>query len=419
MFKLNRRVNTLRHVLQAPPVPQQFLKLSLEELKQQFDKTSDIINSIVALLIGFCFYSALALSSLPDTRLLSTTPTTPELQVPFVQGRISFLVFLLIGPLTLLLLSLYVHIYVEHWWGLLRLQIQRAADAGLQPPLLLHPPLFFNLPYKIASVTSVFVLYLLVPLILLFFCYEALKLPQTPSKRYGLIGFLTSLIKGGPLHSLSPVSFAIPLTSIAIVSSVFLLGRRVIEPNAQDWKRTASAYRYSFALIASLGSGLLIIALVMPQYLRKVPLNLSQADLKGQNLSYLDLTEAMLWNANLQGANLIGANLNGAYLQRSNLSGVSASLTQLRGADLSYANFTNADLTKADLCATDSVGARFDGATLADVHWEYANLTGSSFSETDMVGVSSTSSACLKESEVVAGQKCCGTRCLKRCLNKH
>jgi hypothetical protein len=416
MFALNQ-LKLWRQMLQAAPIPRQILALPPEDLKQQFEKTSDIINSLVALLIGFCFFCALALSG-PDTKLLSPEPS---IQLPFVQGAITFQLFLLIAPFTLFILSVYVHIYVGHWWSLLRAQTQQALDAGLQPPPMWHPPLIFNLPTRLASATSVFVLYFLVPLTLLFFCYEALKLPQTASKRFGVIGFLSSLINGGPLHSLSPASCVIPPSSFAAICFGFLLGRRVVEPHAHDWKRTASAYRYLFPFIALVSFSLLVIALVWPQHLWKFRLNLNNANLRDHNLSFLDLTNATMWNADLQGANLSQANLNGAFLDRSDLR--SATLTQaslerawlretrLQGADLSGADFTKAYLTYSNLCATNSVRARFDQARLAGAHWEFADLIDASFK--GAVGLTLTRSACLKDSTVVGN--CCGIRCLKEC----
>jgi Pentapeptide repeats (8 copies) len=404
-------------MLQAAPIPQQFLTLPPEDLKQQFEKTSDIINSLVTLIIGFCFFCALALSG-PDTKLLSTDPS---IQLPFVQGEITFQFFLVIAPFALLILSVYVHIYVGYWWRLLRAQTQQALDAGLQPPPIWHPPLIFNLPTRLASATSVLVLYLVVPLTLLFFCYEALKLPQTPSERFGVIGFLSSLIKGGPRHSLSPASCVIPPSSFAAICFGFLLGRRVVEPHAHDWKRTASAYRNLFPFIALGVFSLLVIALVWPRYLWKFPLNLNNADLRVHDLSFLDLTYATMWNANLQGANLRKANLNGAYLDLSDLRSATLAQasfegaylrgTRLQGADLSDADFTNAYLTNSNLCATNSVRARFDQAKLAGAHWEYADLIDVSFKDVD--GLTLTPSACLKDRAVVG--KCCGIRCLKDC----
>lgn len=418
MFTLNRLNSRLTQLLQPGPLPQQVLTLSQEDLKEQFEKTSDIINSMVALLVGFCFFCGLALSG-PDTKLLSADPS---IQLPFVQGLVSFQVFLLIAPITLAILLLYLHIYVGHWRHLLRVETQQALHAGLEAPPMWQPPLIFNLPTRMASVTSIFVLYFVGPLTLFFFCYEALKVPQTASLRYGLIGFFTSFIKG-PRHSISPASCVFPIGMAATVLFGFLLGRRVVEPNANDWRLSEVIYRCSLVFI-TLGAFILgVVALFFPFVLPKFSLNLTNADLHSRNLSSLDLSGAMLWNANLQGANLSNANLDSAYLVSSDLSGAavksaSAKGAQLQGADLSGADFTNTNLTGADLCATNLARVRFDRATLDDVHWRYADLANTAMPASALASlklIRSGEAPCFKDSGVVAGEKCCGTDCSWNC----
>lgn len=190
MFTLNQFKSIW--LLQAGPIPPQILKLSANELKQQFEKTSDIINGAVALLIGFCFFSALTLSG-PDSNLLGTAP---PIQLPLFQVQTSFQLFLFVGPVTLIALSIYVHIYIEHWWNLLRVRSQQERDAGHQASPMLHPPLFFNLPTRSASVVSVFVLYGACPLTLLFFLYRSFETAADTFKTARFFWFLYFAYKG-------------------------------------------------------------------------------------------------------------------------------------------------------------------------------------------------------------------------------
>lgn len=418
MFTLYRLNSKLSQVLQPGPLSKQVLTLSPEELKDQFEKTSDIINSTVFVLVGFCFFCALALSG-PDTKLLSADPS---IQLPFVQGLISFQVFLIIAPLTLAVLLLYVHIYVGHWWHLIRVETEQAVRAGIEAPPMWKPPLIFNLPSRLASVMSLFVLYLVGPLTLLFFYYEALKVPQTPSLRYGLVGFASSLIKG-PRHSLSPASCVIPISMAAIILFGVLIGRRVIEPHAHEWKWTEVTYRCSFAVITLSALFIAAIALLLPGLLPKFPLNLTNADLHSHNLSALDLSGAMMWNADLQGANLNNSKLDGAYLVSANLSGAtvkSASVkdARLQGADLSGADLTNTNLTNANLCATNLMRVQLERATLADVNWKYADLGGTALTDasvTTLKTIRSDEAPCFKDDGATYGKKCCGTDCSWMC----
>ncbi len=418
MLTLNRLSSKFSQVLQPEPLPQEVLTLSREDLKDQFEKTSDIINSTVLVLVSFCLFCALALSA-PDTKLLSADPS---IQLPFLQGLVSFQVFLIIAPLTLAVLLLYVHIYVGHWWHLLRVETQQAVRARIEVPPMSKPPLIFNLPTRLASVTSVFVLYLIGPLTLLFFCYEALKVPQTPSLRYGLVGFASSLIKG-PRHSLSPASCVIPISMAATILFDVLIGRRVVEPHAHEWKWTEVTYRCSFVVVTLSAFIVAAIALLFPGLLPKFSLNLTNADLHSHNLSSLDLSGAMLWNANLEGANLSNSNLDGAYLVSSILSGAtvksaSAKGAQLQGADLSGADLTNTNLTNAKLCATNLVRVQLNGATLADVNWAYADLGSTALTEatlTSLKAIRSSEAPCFKDSGVASGKNCCGTHCFWMC----
>ena len=80
MSTLNRLNSKFSQVLQPEPLTQQVLRLSPDELKDQFQKTSEIINSTVFVLVGFCFFCALALSG-PDAKLLSADPS---IELPFV-----------------------------------------------------------------------------------------------------------------------------------------------------------------------------------------------------------------------------------------------------------------------------------------------------------------------------------------------
>jgi Pentapeptide repeats (8 copies) len=312
-----------RRRLQAGPIPQQILKLSPDELRKHFEKTSDIINNIVALLIGFCVFCALTLSG-PDSRLLGTAPPIP---LPLFQLQVSFQLFLFVGPLTLLILSIYAHIHVGYLWCLVRVQRQRDPfGAGLQPLPMWYPPLFFNLP-------------------------AFARLLRHSTEHLGAYNVCLALRTAGGCTQRTrleavcvDLSIPLPVYSIARICVLFF------------------------------------IAVIWPQFLWKLPLNLQNADLTQDNLSYLDLSGAMLWHANLKNVNLSYTSLDDAFLVSANLSGATvksatAKGVHLKGADLSGADFTDTNLSGADLCATNAAGARFpdrSSSKLANVNWKYA-----------------------------------------------
>ena len=108
-------------------------------------------------------------------------------------------------------------------------------------------------------------------------------------------------------------------------------------------------------------------------------------DLRGSNLSDLDLTDLDLSSADLADANLHGAHLNRANLRGACLSGADLSSAYLIGADLHDADLTFAkarhadmryvDLRGADLYDTDLRSANLHGAHLLSVDLRYSNTT--------------------------------------------
>ena len=83
--------------------------------------------------------------------------------------------------------------------------------------------------------------------------------------------------------------------------------------------------------------------------------NLRGAFLSDANLKGADLSDADLRGANLKGADLSDANLKGADLSDADLRGAN-----LKGADLSDANLKGADLSDADLSNANLRGANLD-----------------------------------------------------------
>lgn len=110
-------------------------------------------------------------------------------------------------------------------------------------------------------------------------------------------------------------------------------------------------------------------------------INLSYADLmganlKGANLRYIDLSCAKLIGANLSDTDLKGANLNDTDLSYANLMCANLSETDLTEADLSDADLTEANLRFADLTEADLSYADLSYADLMCTDLRGANLSG-------------------------------------------
>jgi uncharacterized protein YjbI with pentapeptide repeats len=107
----------------------------------------------------------------------------------------------------------------------------------------------------------------------------------------------------------------------------------------------------------------------------------SNRDLRGQNLSQVDLQGAKLMNTNLSKANLSGANLTGANLYLANLSNANLETVNLTQTKLASVNLEGANLTNAQLENATSSYARMKGATLTGAQLSHAN-----FSDADLQG---------------------------------
>ncbi|GEM_PF-1688307 len=112
----------------------------------------------------------------------------------------------------------------------------------------------------------------------------------------------------------------------------------------------------------------------------KLIISSAKAELKG-----LDLSELNLENANLYKAELSGANLNKTNLKSAELMGAA-----LQDADLSGANMTKARLTRANFQNADLAGTNLSKARLRDADLRTARLNGANFHSADLTGAKLT-----------------------------
>ncbi len=108
---------------------------------------------------------------------------------------------------------------------------------------------------------------------------------------------------------------------------------------------------------------------------------LNRADLRSASLRGVDGKNAVLEHANLQNADLVGANLQDAILNEANLK--EADLSQ---ADLQRSKLERADLQGAKLFQTNLAGANLDYANLREIDGEKVNLTGARLRGADLEG---------------------------------
>ena len=130
--------------------------------------------------------------------------------------------------------------------------------------------------------------------------------------------------------------------------------------------------------------------------------NLSDAYLRGANLSYANLSDAYLRGANLSYANLSGANLSDVNLSDANLSDANLSGVNLRGANLSDANLSDAYLRGVNLR-----GAYLRGANLSYANLRGANLSDANLSDANLRGIKNLNCpiVCPEEGSFIAFKK--------------
>lgn len=116
--------------------------------------------------------------------------------------------------------------------------------------------------------------------------------------------------------------------------------------------------------------------------------NLRGADLSGMNLERVDLSESDLSGANLHGTSLKEAKLDKAVLRNADLSEANLYQAVLKEADLSGANLSSIDLTYGDVTGANFSSANLSSANLLDLHMDKVNFSGADLTGTQASGVS-------------------------------
>ncbi len=346
----------------------------IEALNEDHAETSKTVRKTMFTIIGYSLFCLLALGQ-PDIQLIANNAT---IKLPFANVDVSYREFLLIGPTILLVLFAYLHIFVGYWVILSRV------------PKIKRVPFLFNLPFTGARITSAFLLYWLVLLVLLVFSWKTL--PHSSGSLMRLVTILVALVIIGLQIRRCPEN------------------RR--EGNNKRWCLGAFLF-FAMWLSQYLGTSERYLFTSPIRALNLYKANLSNQDLKGVILNQADLREADLSGADLSGAyliqtNLIVADLSDANLRRVNLSDANLSDANLRGVDLTWADLRGVDLSGANLS-----DANLRGVSLSDANLSDANLRGVDLSEiklrvADLSGSDSTLSEALN---LVVG-KLCETRTL-------
>ena len=326
-----------------------------DKIIEAYSKTGETFRKIMTLMTILCFFCIHTMLDSSDKDLLITS----ALALPFRLGYISFQLFIVVGPIILLILRIYLQIYYEHWKLLERVMSKRKMTKV--PILSFHDHHFLDS-------MKLIILYLMIPFAMVFFVIKSAALPNWGNKMAVVTLFMTlgHLIflkrsKEGPM-----VIYNIALCSLLIFCLVTL---------------------FYFSHLPS-------HQLLRPLFLKNENLyhcNLTEHFLEKANLEESDLQEAKLWRANLkesslQYANLLKSQLWKADLQRANLQGAILNESYLLEADLSFADLSHAQLKDAYLKESNLIGAKLERAYMRNTNLDFAKLAYADLSDANIKG---------------------------------
>ncbi len=315
-----RRDMRLIDRLMPPMPPPEAPDIPLSAMKAQHDKVSNTISKTFNILGLASLFFVITLAA-PDVSFMAADA---RVQMPVMNFAISFDAFLLIGPILLVALTIYLHIFIRH---------QRRFSAIPQEQQL---PTIFNISDGAPSLITWVLFYWMPPAILAVFAYRAMPRPLM-----------------GPVM--------LELTIIMAAGLLFLQGRRC-HPSRRRWAVPILSASMTGLITFGLYSGLVEIPFHRDLYLFRG--DLTEKDLRGFDLKNAYLKEAKLDRANLQGARMDDSNMS-----LTSFTGADLRDTNLRNSDARAANFENANLENSDLS-----GADLRNATLTDTNFALANL---------------------------------------------
>lgn len=300
-----------------------------------------------------------------------------QIDLPFANFKMNYIYFLWIGPLILLAISLYMHIFIA------RLQRLRLSNLDKTTAYI------FTLEEPLARILTVFLFYWLVPLVAWAFAAKGMFRPENKALVIGscLITAIYVLIQikrcsdrnrllkvlllGGLLFYLLSVGIKAAdehrnFTRAVSMYGASLEGLDLRRFNLGDWyldraDLSKANLENAFLQFASLREAKLISTNLRSVWMPHA--DLREADLSGAGLFHAFLLQTDFEKANLRSANLVGSRLNEANLVLANLEEA-----HFDGADLSFANLRQANLKNAVL----------DYAMLRSASLNNANLVGAS-----------------------------------------
>jgi len=309
-----------------------------KERHDQLSRDIRITGLILFCYSIFCFITLSQVDEIIKTR---------NVEIPLAEFPIKFSSFLTVGPIVLIIITFYLHLFIWEWKQVLTIRPEKKL------------PFTFNMENPPAKILSSLIFYVLPPLVLLFFSYRAYIWAIDLFDVWGMAALICFILLGVLwfIHIKNEPQNIIGIIKIPVfVKRWFVFGFMVI--------------------------GCVLATMAITGRLNKMfPLDLVRSEISGQTIARLNLNNANFYAANiketifletsLKGANLKEAHLEKADLQKVNLSGANCEYTKFEGANLKGANLNGADLRKANL----------DGVNL-----QFAKLVGANLSNASLIG---------------------------------
>lgn len=281
------------------------------ERKTFHDEMSKTIRRVFYTLVSASLFCVVAVTSTPDIEILTMTMET-AVTLPMLNYAMGLEAFLLVGPIVLIALAVYLHIFVgQHR----RLEIAQESSHPMLP----------NFNDRTPRLAVYLIFYWMVPVTLAVFAWKASPRPVGP-----YLGCL----------------------AVGVAFVMFMLQCRRCR---REWRTWALLFPAAAFILFSLGTYVTTIH-------RK--LDLSRVDLSWTDLRAVNLSGARLSGVNLCKADLFEADLSDAILFDANLSGAKLVFADLSGSKLLKANLIGAELGSADLSEADLSGADLSAANL-------------------------------------------------------
>jgi uncharacterized protein YjbI with pentapeptide repeats len=378
--------------------------MSEADWRSRHAEISKTIWNLTSLLVASSLFCLFVLGG-PDASLVSTDA---QISVPIASLVVSYTNFLLFGPVFLIGLTLYLHVFIEE-----RHRLDRADRPESVTDSQTLSPFLFNLGWASAEFLSGFLFYGMLPCVLAYFVWKTIPRPGALWPLClaftAVSGMLVALkirrfeaqrrfVRVLPRRFLLAVLWVtLGVTLLACLPLAWLTGRALVTladiPQRQSARQASdptagidfllARFRRLELFGASLGKKNLTEFYGPYANLRKADLH--ETDLESANLAHADLRKANLTDANLTGANLQYAQLEGANLTR----------TTLNGADLRHATMDDRTIVDVKwirvICILNNDWShdclRRNGVSWADLsgaNLESADLSGKDFTGTDL-----------------------------------